>query len=111
MAQSDRMHRCYTFGYTGAYAESWVTALNGYFDLMACLMNYLRMVTSDCHMLSHLPTSLNDMYIVSGITLHLMLLMIVMFFIDRYNRPLIKDDWYFLRCKLIRLLSVFIRWN
>ena len=35
MAQSDRMHRCYTFGYTGAYAESWVTALNGYFDLEA----------------------------------------------------------------------------
>ena len=35
MAQSDRMHRCYTFGYTGACAESWVTALNGYFDLEA----------------------------------------------------------------------------
>ena len=35
MAQSDRMHRCYTFGYTGAYAKSWVTALNGYFDLEA----------------------------------------------------------------------------
>ena len=29
------MHRCYTFGYTGAYAESWVTTLNGYFDLEA----------------------------------------------------------------------------
>ena len=35
MAQSDRMHRCYTFGYTGACAESWVIALNGYFDLEA----------------------------------------------------------------------------
>ena len=29
------MHRYYTFGYTGACAESWVTALNGYFDLEA----------------------------------------------------------------------------
>ena len=54
------------------------------------------MVTSDCHMLFHLPTNLNDMHIVSGITLHLMLLLIVMFFVDRYNRPLMKDDWYFL---------------
>ena len=27
--QCDRMHRCYTFGYSGACAESWVTALNG----------------------------------------------------------------------------------
>ena len=40
-----------------------------------------------------------------------MLLMIVMFFVDRYNRPLMKDDWYFLRCKLTRLLSLFICWN
>ena len=28
-AQSGRMHRCYTFGYTSACAESWVIALNG----------------------------------------------------------------------------------
>ena len=35
MTQCDWMHRCYTFGYTGACAESWVTALNGYFDLEA----------------------------------------------------------------------------
>ena len=35
MAQSDRMHRCHAFGYTGACAESWVTALNGYFDMEA----------------------------------------------------------------------------
>ena len=74
-------------------------------------MNCLRMVTSDCHMLFHLPTNLNDMHIVSGITLHLMLLMIVMFFVNRYNRPLMKDDWYFLRCKLTKLLSLFIRRN
>ena len=59
-------------------------------------------------MLFHLPTNLNDMHIVSSITLHLMLLMIVMFFVDRYNRQLMKDDWYFLRCKLIKPLS---RWS
>src|SRR6185312_4762305 len=82
-----------------------------FLNVIGFLMNYLKMVTSDCHMLFHLPMSSNDMHIVSGITLHLMLLMIVMFFVDRYNRPLMKDDWYFLRCKLTKLLSLFIRWN
>src|SRR6185312_10892779 len=81
------------------------------FSVIGFLMNCLKMVTSDCHMLYHRPRSLNDMHIVSGITLHLMRLMIVMFSVDRYNRPLMKDDWYFLRCKLTRLLSLFIRWN
>ena len=61
--------------------------------------------------LYHLPRSLNDIHIVSGITLHLMLLMIVMFSVDRYNRPLMKYDWYFLRCKLTKFISLFIRWN
>ena len=75
------------------------------------MMNYLKMVTSDCHMPFHLPTSLSDNNIVSGITLHLMLLLIVIFFVDRYNQPLMKDDWYFLRCKLIKLISLFIHWN
>ena len=67
-----------------------------FLSVIGFLMNCLRMVTSDCHMLFRLPTNLNDMHIVSGITLHLILLMIVMFFVDRYNRPLMKDDWYFL---------------
>jgi len=31
--QSDRIHRCYTFGYSDVCAESCVTVLNGYFDL------------------------------------------------------------------------------
>ena len=73
------------------------------------LMNCLKKGTSDYHMLYHRRRSLNDMHIVSGITLHLMLLMIVMFSVDRYNRPLMKDDWYFPRCKLTRRLSHFTR--
>jgi len=82
-----------------------------FLSVIGFLMNCLKMVTSDYRMLFHLPTSLNDMHIISGITLHLMLLMIVMFFVDRYNRSLMKDDWYFLRCRLTKLLSLFIRWN
>src|SRR6185369_11396246 len=82
-----------------------------FLSVIGFLMNCLRMVTSDYRMLFHLPTSLNDMPIVSGITLHLMLLTIVMFFIGRYNRPLMKDNWYFLRYRLTKLLSLFIRWN
>src|SRR6185295_325320 len=82
-----------------------------FLSVIGFLMNYLKMVASYCHMLFHLPMSSNDMHIVSGITLHLMLLMIVMFSVDRYNRPLMKDDWYFLRCKLTKLLSLFIHWN
>ena len=30
---SDRMHRCHTTGLSGALAEKWPMALNGYFDL------------------------------------------------------------------------------
>ena len=75
------------------------------------LMNCLKMVISDCHMLYYRPRILNDMHIVSGTTLHLMRLMIVMLIVDWYNRPLMKDDWYFLRCKLTKLLSLFIHWN
>jgi hypothetical protein len=82
-----------------------------FLSVIGFLMNYLRMVTSDCHMLFHLSASLNDMHIISGITLHLMVLMIVMFSVDRYNQPLMKDDWYFLRYRLIKPLSLFIRWS
>ena len=68
------------------------------FDISKCdriFDELLKTVTSDCHMLFHLPTSSSDMHIISGITLYLMLLLIVMFFVDRYNRPLMKEDWYF----------------
>jgi len=67
------------------------------------------------HIIDELLKNGNDMPIVSGIILFRMLLMIVMFFAARYNRPLMKDDWYFLRCKLTRHHSLctpmFIRWN
>ena len=95
----------------GANLNHFQTSRVSQLSAIGFLMNCLKMVTSDYHKLYHLPRSLNDMHIVSGITLHLMLLMIVIFSVDRYNQPLMKDDWYFQRCKLTRLISLFICWN
>ena len=88
----------------GANLNHFQTSRVSQLSAIGFLMNCLKMVTSDYHKLYHLLRSLNDMHIVSGITLHLILLTIVMFSIDRY-------DWYFPRCKLTRLLSLFTRWN
>ena len=66
------------------------------FDVSKCdriFDELLKTGTSDYYRLYRRPRSLNDMHIVSGTTLHLLRLMIVMFFVDRYNRPLMKDDW------------------
>jgi hypothetical protein len=38
------------------------------------------------------PEQLKNMYIVNGIIPILMLLMIAIFFVDRFNQPLTKDD-------------------
>ena len=45
--------------------------------------------------------SWNGVLIASTIIHFLMLLTIAMFFDDRYNWPLMTDDWILLRCKLI----------
>ena len=82
-----------------------------FLSVIEFLINCLKTGTSDYHMLYRRPRSLSDMHIVSSIILYLMRLMIIMFFVDRYNRLLMNDDWYFLRCRLTRLLSLFICWN
>jgi hypothetical protein len=46
-------------------------------------------------------------HIAGGTILFLTLLMIVMFHVDRSNRPLMKDDWVLMRCRWIRIL---FRW-
>ena len=52
----------------------------------------------------------SGMHIVGGIILFRMQLMIVIFSVGRYNQLLMKDDWYFLVCKLRRLLFLFTHW-
>ena len=49
------------------------------------------------------------MRIASGIILFLMQLMIAMFFVERSNQSLMKDDWQCMRCKMTRHHSLSIR--
>jgi hypothetical protein len=65
-------------------------------------MSCIEAETSSCLMPYRRLRSRSGVHTGSGIILHVMQLMIVMFSIDRYNRPLMKDDWFCLRCILIK---------
>ena len=48
------------------------------------------------------------MHIASGTILFLMQLMTAMSFVEKSNRPLMKDDWQCMRCKLTKRCPLFI---
>ena len=79
-----------------------------FLSVIAYLINYLRMETSSVLMPYRRLRSWSGVHIASDIILFLMQLMIAIFFVEESNRPLMKDDWKCMRCKLTRRLSLFI---
>jgi hypothetical protein len=75
------------------------------------LMNYLSLETLKFLILCLYIMKLNDVHIVSFIILILMPLTIAMCVVVRFNRPLIKAVWCFMRCKWKSNLFWSLPWS
>jgi len=102
-----KSYSCSSFSRSKRIGKNKPILLSVFLNVIAYLMNYLKTETSSCLMPYYRLRSWSGVHIASGIIIVPMQLMIAMFSVDRYNRPIMKDYWLCMRCKITRHLSLF----
>ena len=103
-----KSYSCSSFSRSKRIGKNKPVLLSVFLNVIAYLMNYLKIEISSCLMPYYRLRSWSGVHIASGIIVVPMQLMIAMFFVNKYNQSLMKDDWQCMRCKMTKCRSQFI---